>query len=141
MIFCAIAQSDIMPCGIVISLPLAKVILYSPFNSRSEYHLDFSPNITAKQYHSPKANITEKTLVLSNKSFFLEAPPGDRLGSIPEITTQKKKHTVRCVFLLAVRLILEPYSITQAIEQKQFYLKSYSLRYDRNSKFFLLLSL
>ena len=31
VIFCAVAQSDIMPYGIVIFLPLAKVVLYSPF--------------------------------------------------------------------------------------------------------------
>ena len=64
------AQSDIMPCGIVIFLPLAKVILYSPLNCPKGNITRRQPNITAKQYNSPKANITEKTLVLSNKSFF-----------------------------------------------------------------------
>ena len=39
-------------------------------NSRSEYHLDVCPNITAKQYHSPQANITEKVLAISRKDFF-----------------------------------------------------------------------
>ena len=34
-------------------------------NSRSEYNLDFSANITAKQYNSPKAN---KTVVMLYKS-------------------------------------------------------------------------
>ena len=36
-------------------------IIFALKNSQSEYNLDFSPNITAKQYNSPKANITEKT--------------------------------------------------------------------------------
>ena len=30
------------------------------------------PNITAKQYNSPKANITEKTLILFEQEFFLK---------------------------------------------------------------------
>ena len=38
-------------------------------NSRSEYHLGFSPNITAKQYNSPKANITEKDDYEGNRLF------------------------------------------------------------------------
>ncbi len=70
MILCAVAQSDIM-LRIVIFLPLAKVILYSPLTARRAISLGQSPNITAKQYNSPKANITEKTLVLKEQEFFL----------------------------------------------------------------------
>ena len=69
MIFCAIAQSDIMPYGIVIFLPLAKVILYSPPKLAKRISLGRSPNITAKQYHSPKANITKKLLEKSQGVF------------------------------------------------------------------------
>ena len=36
------AQNDIMPCGIVIFLPLAKVILYSPLTARRAISLDVS---------------------------------------------------------------------------------------------------
>ena len=70
------AQSDIMPYGIVIFLPSAKVILYSPLTDRIAITLGRSPNITAKQYHSPKANITEKTLVQKEQEFFLAPTVG-----------------------------------------------------------------
>ena len=46
------------------------MILYSPLKLAKRISLERSSNITAKQYNSPPANITEKTLVLSNKSFF-----------------------------------------------------------------------
>ena len=59
-----------MPCGIVIFLPLAKVILYSPLTARRAISLRRSLNITAKQYHSPKANITKKLFEKISKSFF-----------------------------------------------------------------------
>ena len=38
------------------------------------------PNITAKQYNSPKANITEKSTSAMQMCFFLEAPPGIEPG-------------------------------------------------------------
>ena len=58
-----------MPYGIVIFLPLAKVILYSPLKLAKRISLERSSNITAKQYHSPQGEYNWKTLVQKNKSF------------------------------------------------------------------------
>ena len=44
------------------------------FNCAKHNITRHQPNITAKQYNSPKANITEKTFLLSQKGFF--GPPG-----------------------------------------------------------------
>jgi len=59
---------------------VAKVILYSPLTDRIAITLGRSPNITAKQYHSPMANITEKTLVQKEQEFFLSFVSEKELG-------------------------------------------------------------
>ena len=60
-----------------------KVILYSPQNCAKRNITRRKPNITAKQYNSPQANITEKSAFAYSKRRFLHgAEDGNRTHTI-----------------------------------------------------------
>ena len=63
------AQSDIMPYGIVIFLLPQKWYYIRLLTARRAISLRRSLNITAKQYNSPKANITKKLLFFRTRVF------------------------------------------------------------------------
>ena len=58
--------SDIFDKSKVILKPSVSVILYLPLNCAKHNITRCKPNITAQQYNSPKANITEKRHLMSN---------------------------------------------------------------------------
>ena len=69
MIFCAFAQSDIMPYGIVIFLPLAKVILYSPPKLAKRISLGVSRISLRSNRTRRQANTTSRTNFHKNNAF------------------------------------------------------------------------